>query len=54
MMGFFWVLIQEAIQGKGCITTIQEAQGLGDLIVPVGIASVFFVASGVGLLGARF
>merc|ERR1719333_444011 len=38
MMGFFWVLIQEAIQGKGCITTIRQAQGPGELIVPIGIA----------------
>jgi len=44
MMGFFWVLIQEAIQGKGCITTIRQAQGPGELIVPIGIASTFFIA----------
>ena len=25
MLAFFWVLIQEAIVGKGCITVIQEA-----------------------------
>ena len=46
MMGFVWVCLQEIIQGKGCITTFQEAQGLGDLIVPIGIAAVYFVAVG--------
>mmetsp|Transcript_275 Transcript_275/g.787 ORF Transcript_275/g.787 Transcript_275/m.787 type:complete len:156 (-) Transcript_275:45-512(-) len=43
MMGFFWVLIQEAVTGKGCITTIQDAQSFDQLVVPVGIAASFFV-----------
>ena len=30
MLAFFWVLIQEAIVGKGCITVIQEAEPLVD------------------------
>merc|ERR1719362_2259926 len=43
MMAFFGVLIQEAVTGKGCITTIQDASSFGELIVPVGIAASFFV-----------
>ena len=34
MLAFFWVLIQEAIVGKGCITVIQEAEHWWQLIVP--------------------
>merc|ERR1712129_248582 len=43
MMGFFWVLIQEAVTGKGCITVIQEASSFDEMIVPLGIAGSFFV-----------
>ena len=42
MMGFVWVIVQELVQGKGCITRIQEAQGFGDLVAPIAIGGVFF------------
>ena len=42
MMGFVWVCVQEIVQGKGCITRIQEAQGFGDLVAPIAIGGVFF------------
>ena len=43
MLAFFWVLIQEAIVGKGCITVIQEAEHWWQLIVPSIIGGTFFV-----------
>ena len=43
MLAFFWVLIQEAIVGKGCITVIQEAEHWWQLIVPGATAGTFFV-----------
>ena len=43
MLAFFWVLIQEAIVGKGCITVIQEAEHWWQLIVPGVTAGTFFV-----------
>jgi hypothetical protein len=46
MMGFFWVLIQESIVGKGSLIVIKEAQSAGDLIVPGIIGGVFFVLVG--------
>merc|ERR1712100_803894 len=39
MLAFFWVLIQEAIVGKGCITVIQEAEHWWQLIVPVAFVT---------------
>ena len=43
MLAFFWVLVQEAIVGKGCITVIQEAEHWWQLIVPGATAGTFFV-----------
>ena len=43
MLAFFWVLVQEAIVGKGCITVIQEAEHWWQLIVPGVTAGTFFV-----------
>ena len=43
MLAFFWVLVQEAIVGKGCITVIQEAEHWWQLIVPGASAGTFFV-----------
>ena len=43
MLAFFWVLIQEAIVGKGSITVFQEAEHWWQLIVPSIIGGTFFV-----------
>ena len=43
MLAFFWVLIQEAIVGKGSITVFQEAEHWWQLIVPSVIGGTFFV-----------
>ena len=43
MLAFFWVLIQEAIVGKGSITVFQEAEHWWQLIVPGATAGTFFV-----------
>ena len=43
MLAFFWVLIQEAIVGKGSITVFQEAEHWWQLIVPGVTAGTFFV-----------
>ena len=46
MFAFFWVLIQKAIVGKGCITVIQEAEHWWQLIVPGVTAGHVLRASG--------